>query len=481
MTIGKKDIIWAYAAQFFQIASGILILPLILRKLNANEIAMNYIMLNFGSFVDIFNFGFSDQFSRYFSYVFSGAQKLKKEGVVITGENGAINFYLLQTLITTAKVIYRVISLLGLLVMLIPGTLYIYKVTQRFTLVSNSLIIWLIYSISVFLNLYYIYLNSLLIGKGAIKESRKATVYSRIFYLCMAYCLLLFGFGLLAVVIANLLAPFLQRFLAMKYFYTEELKNNLPKHKISGYEIKKYFKILWYNAKKLGVITIGWFLVNRSGMFFVPLFLSFEEVASYGLMIQIVNIISSVSITMFTIYTPKFAGYRITDKKDILFQDFSLTMGFFYVLFFVFSLFLVFFGQHILLIMQSNAILPGTTILIVYITIILLEKNHSLFTSMIVTNNVVPFVKSSLVANVFIVSGTFIVLQYSKLGILGVVLVPGIVQLCYANWKWPYVVCKEFGVSFCNFLLLSLRAIVQCFIRNLNGNNKLFNKYRQYK
>jgi O-antigen/teichoic acid export membrane protein len=469
MNINRKDIIWAYAAQFFQIASGILVLPLILRKLNTNEIAMNYIMLNFGFLVDIFNFGFSDQFSRYFSYVFSGAQELKKEGVVITGENDTINFYLLQTLINTARVIYRVISLLGLLVMLIPGTLYINRVTQGFSLVSNSFVIWLVYSVSVFLNLYYTYLNSLLIGKGAIKESRKATVYSRMFYLCMAYFLLLFGFGLLAIVIANLLAPFLQRFLAMKYFYTEKIKNNLPKCKIPRHEIKKYFKILWYNAKKLGVITIGWFIVNRVGMVITPLFLSFEEVASYGLMIQIVNIIVTVSITMFTIYTPKFAEYRVTDKKEVLFQDFSLTMGFFYILFFIFAMALVVFGQHILLIIKSNAILPGTVVLVVYLIISLLEKNHSLFTSMIVTNNVVPFVKSSLFADVFIIGGTVIIMKYSNLGILGVILVPGIVQLCYANWKWPYVVCKEFGISFYNFLLLSFRLVIQYFIKILDG------------
>lgn len=91
-------------------------------------------------------------------------------------------------------------------------------------------------------------------------------------------------------------------------------------------------------------------------------------------------------------------------------------------------------------------------LLAIYGVIVFLEGNHSSFATLIVTNNNIPFVESSLIAGGCIALGGFFSLQYTALGILGLILVQGISQLVYANWKWPYVVCKEFGINFTFFL-----------------------------
>ena len=138
MTITKSDVLWSYAAQFFNVATGIIVLPAILRLLSTNEIAFYYIILNIGTLVNLFDFGFSAQFSRNFAYVFSGAQELQTEGL---SENvkREVNYKLLKTLISTASTVYKVISLIILIVLLSFGSLYIKKVTDDFTLVRNSL------------------------------------------------------------------------------------------------------------------------------------------------------------------------------------------------------------------------------------------------------------------------------------------------------------------------------------------------------
>ena len=108
--ITKKDIIWGYFAQFFSMASGLLVLPFILRLLTPEEIGMNYLMLTVGSMVSLFDFGFAPQFGRNFSYIFSGAQVLHKEGVELNNAaNRDINYRLLSTMIGTAKSIYQMI------------------------------------------------------------------------------------------------------------------------------------------------------------------------------------------------------------------------------------------------------------------------------------------------------------------------------------------------------------------------------------
>jgi hypothetical protein len=87
----------------------------------------------------------------------------------------------------------------------------------------------------------------------------------------------------------------------------------------------------------------------------------------------------------------------------------------------------------------------------------LLEGNHSNFATFIVTKNSIPFVKPSLIAGAAIGLGSFLSLQHTNLGILGLVLVQGLCQIVYANWKWPHVVCEEFNISFPRFVALGYK------------------------
>ena len=67
--ISKGDIIWSYVSQFFNIASGLITLPLILHLLSTEEIAMNYLMLTVTTLVTLMDFGFTPQISRQVSYI----------------------------------------------------------------------------------------------------------------------------------------------------------------------------------------------------------------------------------------------------------------------------------------------------------------------------------------------------------------------------------------------------------------------------
>lgn len=81
ITLSKKDIVWGYFAHFFSLATGLITLPLILNMLSTEEIAMNYLMITIGSLESLFDFGFAPQFGRNITYIFSGAQELRKEGI----------------------------------------------------------------------------------------------------------------------------------------------------------------------------------------------------------------------------------------------------------------------------------------------------------------------------------------------------------------------------------------------------------------
>lgn len=460
ITLTKKDIVWGYFAQFFSMASGILVLPFVLRLLTPEEIGMNYLMLTVGSMVSLFDFGFAPQFGRNISYIFSGAQVLLKEGVEFNeGEKKDTNYRLLATMIKTAQYIYKIISYIVLFVMLTLGTLYMYKVTHGIQNVHNSFIIWIVYSISTFFNVYYTYYTSLLSGQGKIMETKKAMVYSKVTYIILVLVLLFSGVGLLGVCIANLISPFVNRFLSHRYFFTEELKNKIDVFVITKREELDLFSIIWYNSKKLGVVFIGSYAITRFGMFLAGLYLPLTVVSSYGLMMQLVGIILTLSGTLFTIFEPKLSALKIANNKAELLKSFSFSMGVSYLLFSLGAVCLLFIVPPLLILMKSNAVLPATSIVLLYLIVMLLETNHSFFATIIVIGNSVPFMRISLITGGLIALGSYLSLAYTSMGLLGLVIVQGIVQLAYNNWKWPYVVCKEFGISFFYFLFLSFSEV----------------------
>lgn len=464
--ISKKDIIWSYISQILNVGSGLITLPLILHMLSGEEIGMNYLMITISTMVGLLDFGFAPQFARNITYVFSGAQELRKEGIAEVKEE--INYRLLRNMIGVAKMVYSRLAVLTLIIMLTFGSWYIYEVTNGFRNVNNSLLIWLIYTLSIYFNVYFTYYSSLLTGKGMVMEAKKSIVGQKTVYILLTFVLLILGFRLMGVVIANLISPFVGRFLAYRYFYDEETKNNLSLTEKSKEEQKELFKTIWFNAKKLGLVFVGSYAINKLSMFIAGLFLSLQDIASYGLMIQLFSIISSTALTYNLASQPQFTSYRSSGLKDALLKKFSLSMDIFYILYIFAILILIIFGQDILRIIRSNTNLPNTKILIIYAIVILLENNHSAFATLIITGNKIPFVESSLLSGFAICILSYISLKYTVFGILGLVCVQGLCQAVYSNWKWPYVVCKEYGINFMEFLIIGFNQSKKLLLQLIN-------------
>ena len=449
--ISKRDVIWGYIATFFQVASGLITLPFILHFLTKEELGLNYIMLTVGAMVSLFDFGFTPQFSRNFSYIFSGARDLTKEG--LPGDVGEETDYrLLRILIDVARRVYSRISIIVLLLMLSVGTIYISNVTEGFTLVKNTLVIWAVFSLSTFFNLYYGYFTSLLVGKGLVMESKKAMMGSRIAYIVLAVGFIYAGFGLLGVVAANLISPFVLRYMSYRYFFTNEMKAKLAGHLCTKEALSHYFDVIWHNARKVGLVMVGSYGINRFGLFLAGLFLSLEEVGSYGLMAQLVNVTVALSTNYFTVSEPQFALYKVQGETERLLKRFALTMNVFYLVFAVGTLFLIFCCPPLLELIKSQSALPGWPVMLAFSIVMLLEQNHSLFATIIVVGNEVPYVKPALLSGLAIVVGSYLSLRFTGWGLMGLVLVQGICQLAYNNWKWPSVVCRDLKVSFLRFL-----------------------------
>ena len=424
--------------------------------LNTEEIAMNYLMITVSTLVALLDFGFTPQISRLVSYVCSGAQSLHKDGL-IERDCCEINYALLYRLIDVTKQLFRKLSILILLVLLTLGSWYMYHVTKGFTLVDNSFIIWIIFSVSNYFSILYKYLDTILIGRGLIQESKKAMLASRLTYILLTYLFLLLGGGLLGVCIAGLISPFVQQFLARHYFYDNYIKEKFSHQTYTDEEGKEIFGIIWFNAKKLGINFLGSYCITRFSMFIAGLYLDSKDIASYGLMMQAVTVIIGISTTFYNTIQPQIISCRVEGNREKTISTFSFTMIVYYILFITGSIVLIIVGPVLLGVIGSNAILPTTTILSLYLFINLLEQNHSLFATFITTGNKVPFIPAALISGSCIVLGDILVLHFLGMGLLALVIVQGVVQGAYNNLKWPKWVLDEYHITFFHFMLCGFK------------------------
>lgn len=310
--INKYDVIWSFLGKGLLSFSGFITLPLVLRLLTVEEIALNYLMMTIASLVSLLDFGFTPMFSRNFTYVYSGAHKLLPEGLD-PDTDGVLDFHLLSVLIKSANYVYRKLAIICLIIMLTLGSFYIYKVTEGFTLVSGALFIWIGFSISTFFGIYFSFYSCLLVGSGKIKESNISNILSRVVYLAVCITLLLLHCGLASIVIATFISPWVQRYYTYKVFFTKDIKEKIEV--VNKDEIVDLFKIIWYNAKKIGFVAIGSYALNKSSMFLIGLYLPLNEVASYGLMIQIFTFINSFAIILYATYSPMISALRLHHRN----------------------------------------------------------------------------------------------------------------------------------------------------------------------
>ncbi|MDD3744182.1 MAG: O-unit flippase-like protein, partial [Lentimicrobiaceae bacterium] len=397
--VRPSDVIWGYIAQIFSIGTGFLILPFILRLLTVNEIGLNYLMGTIAGLVALLDFGFSAQFGRNFTHVFGGAQKLQKEGIQQSSDNERdISYHLLATLIKSAKFVYKRISLIALGVMLTAGTIYIYNATEGFSNVKHSLYIWIVFSLSTYFNIYYSYYQALLRGRGLLKEANQITIYGRISQLTLTISLLYMGAGLMGIAISNFIYPFFTRYLTYRVFFTSSLKSKLNKCQINRSEVNDLIFTIWYNAKKLGLVFVGSYLISKVGMFIAGIFLPLSEIASYGIMLQVFGFVIGFASNFFNTFQPRLNYLRVQGNKLAVIKEFALSMSVFYIVYLLGSLSIIFAGPLLLKSIGSNVLLPPLMFMIAYALLMLLEQNHSLFAILIATRNSIPFVKPSLIS-----------------------------------------------------------------------------------
>ena len=441
--IGKRDIAWSYAATIFRVGAGIILWPFILSQMSAETVGIWNVMITIMGFITLLDFGFQPSFARNISYIFSGVTKLQKVGIQAAESDGNINYALLKGTLNAMRKFYRWMALSVFVILGIAGTAYFYYILQKYSGDrKDAMIAWILLIAINSYNVYTLYYNALLLGKGYIRRERQIMILSQCVYLSLAIVLIYAGFGLTAIVASQAVSIILQRILSYRAFFTKELNQQISNTKAE--DTKDILKAISPNAVKVGLTQLGGFCVTKSALLIGSAFLTLEETACYGITLNIIDILARCSTVYYQSITPKIAQSRANKDIGALRRYFIYSIGILVGTFIVGGIAIATLGNWGLNLIGSETQFLPTTMLCVMLLVNLLENNHATAAGFISADNRIPFFIPSLLSG----AGT-IILLWSFLsvlhwGIWGMILAPGFAQLVYQNWKWPSMIIREF-------------------------------------
>ncbi len=444
----KKDIFWSYAGTVLSMVANFLMLPFIIYYLDADMLGLWYIFTSVGAIATLFDCGFGVTFARNITYCWSGAAALKKENVEFTS-NTEPDYRLMKNVIDTCKTIYLIISGSALVFLWVGGTSYIRYVSRDVSGYTHYYA-WIIYSFAIFLNLYYGYYTSFLIGVGAVGEANKNTVFSRLAQISCTLIMLFCGFGIIGVCSAYLVYGTLLRVLGKRKFYRYKgigeslgkIKEKTPKG-----EKVRLFKTVWHNAWRDGVISITEYLSNQITTVICSLFLTLTDTGVYSLGVQLATAIGLISGTLYITYQPSLQASYVNQDQEKLKRTMSVIVTSFCYLFVLGTVGALVVGLPLLRIIKPEQIVSGGMFLALC-TYQFMLRFRNCYTSYFSCTNRIPYLKSFVVSALMCVSLSFIFMGPLKLGVPGLIAAQIISQLVFNVWYWPIKANKEMGLTF---------------------------------
>ena len=448
MQIGKKDVIWNFVATTMRVASGLIVLPLVLHLLSKDEVGLWNIFLIIGSLATLLDFGFSNAFSRNITYIFSGVKELKASGYVAVAENDkSVNYGLLKSVISAMRRYYGILALVFLALFVVISPFYLSAVLAKYAGNKNEIwFAWFTYGVLVAYQLYTYYYSSLLVGRGLIKRNLQIIIVGQASRIISSIIFLLLGFGLISLVIGQFVSDIVNRALCYFAFYDSEIKQRI-KESIS-IPVAEIMKVMTPNAVKIGVTTIGWFLFNKLIILIAPLYLTLSQIGSFGTTKQFVELIVSFGAMWFSTYYPKITNHRVTDNLFHLKRMYVKSKLIQLAIFIIFGIGFIAIGPYLLTLIHSKTQLLSSLMILFLLFFAYLDSNQSIASSLLLSGNEVPFMKSALFTGIMTVSLLFAFLNFTQIGIWSLILAPGISQLVYQDWKWPKTVKRDLKIEF---------------------------------
>lgn len=449
ITTSKSDVIWSYVGTVVSMASGFVLLPLLLTYLSDEELGLWYVYLAIANLAQLFEFGFNPTFARNIVYVVSGARRLSAKGCDTASVKLGVDWHLLNVVIRACKFIYAGIAVVTLVLLATVGSAYVAYVASVMD-VGQLWTSWTLFVVAIVTNLYFLYAISVLRGYGDIAGENRAKTFAKLVQLALSAALLVLGFGLVGAAVGYLANSILMRIFAlmrMRLHREIEEGRRSDEERVSMSEVKSTVCTVGTLAWRDGLVQLAAYASTQAMTIMSSLFLGLAESGTYSVLLQLGTAVYNFANVYPKSYYPSMQA--ASAEGDGSKQRHIVSSGLVaYWCLFVFGV-----AGVCLVILPILPVFKPTVIvnyglflgMCVYLA---LWDHHSVCCNYIISMNEVPYMIGYLISSVLGVALVWVFCGGLCFGAWGIVLGQAVSQIVYNNWKWPMYLCGKLDIGY---------------------------------
>jgi O-antigen/teichoic acid export membrane protein len=447
----NSSVVWSWVLNGFRLASGLLLLPLLLRLLPKEEFGMYYVFLNLIALVPIMDFGFSVSIGRYVSYAMGGATELKAMGLAAGGAGTTPNFTLLWRLLFTTRRLYRYLSLATLVVLGVAGTFTVGLRVNETASPQHAWLAWGITLLSAVLEIYAGWWNVFLRGMNQVLLSARIGVLAYALRLLLAAGLLLGGAGLLALPVAGLFTSLLQRQLARWHCLRRLGDVARPQTDKPG---ESLLRLLWPNSWRAGLQFLSSYLANNINALICLHAFGLAATGKFGLSLHVASAIQGMAMVWTAVKWPLVGQYRTRQDFPALRRMLWPRVWLQSVTYAAMAVAAVWVGPPLLRGLGSDKeILPAGWFALLLLNAFL-EMNFSFWTTLLSTENRIPSLWPTVATNVASLLVVLLLLRFTTLGLGALVVAPLASASLFSYWFWAKEGARNLRTTWLRFTFL---------------------------
>lgn len=445
----KSDVIWNYIGTIVSMASGFILLPLMLMYLTDEELGLWYVYVAIANFAMLFEFGFNPTFARNIVYVVSGARRLSSEGLDRDSVKPGIDWHLLNAVIRASKLIYAGIAGIALVLLASVGTFYVAHITAGMD-ARTVWISWLLFCVAIVMNLYFLYSMTVLRGYGDIAGENQAKTFARIIQLVTSAVLLTLGFGLIGAAIGYLVNAALIRVFAiirMKRHTEYEDGRKTDRLPVTRDELRNVLATVGHLAWRDGVVRLALYISTQAMSIMSSLYLGLAQTGMYSVLLQLATAVYNFAMAYPKSFFPALQASHTSGDQKKKTQIISSGIVAYWVLFALGTLGVCAVIMPLLPLFKPGVRVDYLLFLAMALYLALLNQ-HSIFCNYIISMNEIPYMLGYILAAFGGIVFVWLFAGVLGWGAWGIVAGQALSQIVYNNWKWPQYLCRKIGTTY---------------------------------
>lgn len=415
-SIVKSAVFNSWFNGIIQLFSSIIVIPIVLTKLNVEEINVWFLLASISAFGHTLVYGFSSTFSRFFTYVYAGVSIKDFKHITFTNQEvkQEVNWNEINSLLLHMKVIFLVLSLLYLVIFGAVG--YVLMKVPIHAL-SNTYEGWLSFFTVLFFSSINLYLNSYNVFLQGMK---KVHLTQRVMGLCnllglIPILLVLYLYPSLSnIVIIYQLVLFSSSFFV--FFKARQFHKNSAASEIPTQIDKNVILVVWDSAWKNGLTSVVSGGMKHLSSLLIAQWFSPSISASFLLTKKFFDILEKFTVLSFTARLPNVSFLKAQKKLGQLNLILKQTIRLCFGVFISGYISIIVFGKKILVLLDSNVLLGGTLLIILFSFSTFISRWSGIMLSISNQSNNIIEHRNALI--VFFVFFGLLTLTYEKFGLL---------------------------------------------------------------